>query len=272
MKVLESRQWKKSAGQVRFLCKPVALSRPARHSHFRMRERPDDYFVTTRWSVVLKAGGDPGLEKETALASFCRDYWQPVFIYIRRHGHDEEAARDLTQEFFVRLVDKDWLKDVTPDAAKFRAFLLTAVKRFLAGEYWRRTALKRGGGTAPLSLDKEDLPPMASPELTPEQAFDRQWALAVINRAMDHLRREAESSGRSQLFKELAEFISNEPESGDYSRPATALGLSRTAVAMTVHRMRLRLRELVRAEVAETLDDPRLVESELRELMSALRG
>jgi RNA polymerase sigma-70 factor (ECF subfamily) len=206
------------------------------------------------------------------LATLCRDYWPAVFIYIRRQGRDEEAARDLTQEFFARLLDKEWLQGVRPEVAKFRAFLLTTVKRFLNGEYLRQTALKRGGSAQPLSLDWENLPPLAAEGLTPEQAFDRQWALAVINRAMTTLREEADAAGRGRLFAEVAEFISNEPEPGAYHRPAAVLGLSRTAVAMAVHRLRLRLRELVRTEVAQTLSDPQRVEAELRELMAALRG
>ncbi|MCW5556989.1 MAG: sigma-70 family RNA polymerase sigma factor [Verrucomicrobiae bacterium] len=237
-----------------------------------MRDRSDDPFVTTRWTTVLQAGGSAGPDKDTALAALCRDYWQPVFIYIRRQGWDEDSARDLTQEFFARLLDKDWLQGVRPEIAKFRAFLLTAVKRFLSGEHDRQVTLKRGGGAAALPLDPEHLPALALGTLTPEQAFDRQWALAVINRAMGALRGEVETAGRGRLFTAVAEFVSCEPEAGAYHQPAAALGMSRAAVAMAVHRLRLRLRELVRAEVAQTLADPRQVEAEMRELMAALRG
>ena len=236
-----------------------------------MRERSDDPFMTTRWTVVLQAGGN-GPEKDKSLAALCRDYWQPVFIYIRRHGHDEEGARDLTQEFFARLLEKDWLEGLRREGAKFRAFLLVAVRRFLAVEHHRRTAQKRGGGAALLPLDTADLPPLASQDATPEQAFDRHWALTVINRALDALRAETEASGRGRWFAELAEFISAEPEAGAYDAAAAALGVSRATVAMAVHRLRLRLREKVREEIAHTLADAAQIDAELRELTATLRG
>ncbi len=236
-----------------------------------MRDRPDDPFVTTRWTVVLQAGGS-GPEKDASLATLCRDYWQPVFVYLRRHGQDEESARDLTQEFFARLLDKEWLEGLQREGPKFRAFLLVAVKRFLAVEHHRRTAQKRGGSAAALSLDTTDLPSLAAAEATPEQAFDRHWALTVINRALGNLRAEVEAAGRGRLFAVVAEYISSEPEPGAYDAAAAALGLSRAAVAMAVHRLRLRLREKVRDEVAHTLADARQVDDEMRELMAALRG
>lgn len=236
-----------------------------------MRERADDAFDTTHWTVVLQAGSAPGPEREAALAALCRYYWQPVFVYIRRQGKDEEAARDLTQEFFSRLLEKEWLEGLRREGSRFRAFLLVAVKRFLAVEHHRQTAQKRGRGATALSLDKEQLPVLASQAATPEEAYDRHWALTVINRALSELQHETEAAGRSQLFTELAEYIANEPEPGAYDAAAAVLGMSRSAVAMAVHRLRLRLREKIRHEVAHTLADTRYVEDEMHELMAALR-
>lgn len=244
---------------------PVECSPPC------MSDRADDPFATTRWTVVLQAGGpEPG--RTGSLEALCRDYWQPVFVYIRMRGHDEDSARDLTQEFFAQLLAKDWLDGLKREGSRFRAFLIVAVKRFLAVSYHRCTARKRGGGAVTLPLDSAALPAIAAREATPEQAFDRHWSLTVINRALESLRQEVESAGRGRLFSEVAEFISSDPEPGAYEAVGSQLGISRSAVAMAVHRLRLRLREKVREEISQTLSDPGQVDDEMRELLAALRG
>jgi DNA-directed RNA polymerase specialized sigma24 family protein len=237
-----------------------------------MSNRTDNQFMTTRWTVVLAAGGGAGRTREEALTALCQEYWKPVYAYIRWRGEDPEKARDLTQEFFARLLEKDWLAGLEREGAKFRAFLLTAVKRFLAVEHHRETAAKRGGGMTALSLDWATAPEPASREETPEQAFDHRWTLTVIDRAMGRLRVEAETAGKVALFGEVAEFLSGEPQPGAYESAAAALGMTRAAVMMAVHRLRLRFRELVRLEVAETLADPSNVDDEMRELLAVLRG
>jgi DNA-directed RNA polymerase specialized sigma24 family protein len=220
----------------------------------------------------MAAGGSDAASKQEALASLCSAYWSPIFAYIRRRGHGAEQAKDLTQEFFARLLERDWLAGLTKEGSKFRAFLLVAVKRFLAVEHERQSAMKRGGGVAPLSIEDADIAAPASRDETPERAFDRRWALTVIDRAVGRLQAEAKASGREALFAQISEFLAVDPEPGAYDRSAAALGISRSAVAMAVHRLRLRLREHVKSEVSETLSTPRQVEEEIRELMAALRG
>lgn len=233
--------------------------------------RPD-LFLTTQWSVVIAAGGTDDDAKRRALDALCKAYWDPIFSYVRNRGNSPEHAEDLTQEFFARLLEHDWLAGLTKEGSKFRAFLLVAVKRFLAVEYERSSAAKRGGGVAPLSMDRPGAADPASGDETPEKAFDRKWALTVIDRAVTRLQAEARASGRQELFAQISGFLASDPGPGAYEKVAQALGTSRSAVAMAVHRLRLRLREQIRAEVAETLVDRRNVEEEVRELMAALRG
>ncbi len=237
-----------------------------------MPEARATLFATTRWTLVLEAGGSDDTAKSRALAALCEAYWPPIFAYIRRRGHGEEAAKDLTQEFFARLLKNDWLSGLTKEGSRFRAFLLVAVKRFLAVERERQSAQKRGGGQVPFALDMAGMVEPVSGEESPERAYDRRWALTVIDRAVARLQSEAKASGRETLFAEVSPFLSAEPEAGAYDRAAGRLGISRAAVAMTVHRLRLRLREHVRSEVTETVADPARLEDEIRELMAALRG
>lgn len=228
-------------------------------------------FQTTRWTLVLDASSGSDAGRLAALNRLCQAYWPPAFAYIRRRGHDEEAARDLTQGFFEKLLEKDWLADAEPDRGKFRSFLLTMLKRYLANEHDFRTRMKRGGGAAAISLDWSESPDVSDPAETPEQAFDRRWALEVINRAGERLRSEATASGRGALFLAVSPFVAAEAEPGAYEQIAADLGMTKSAVAMAVHRLRLRLRELIREEVAETLIDRSKVDVEMQELMSALR-
>ena len=230
-----------------------------------------DLFATTQWTLVFAAGGTDDEAKRKALAALCAAYWGPVYAFVRRRGASVEEAKDLTQEFFARLLRHEWLSGLTREGSKFRAFLLVAVKRFLAVEYERRSALKRGGGEVPLSLHDSALPEPTCAEDTPERAFDRRWALTVVDRAVARLQKEARASGREKLFAQVSGFLAVDPEPGAYEQAALALGISRAAVAMAVHRLRLRLREQVRAEVAETLSSTRQIDDEVRELMVALR-
>jgi RNA polymerase sigma-70 factor (ECF subfamily) len=231
-----------------------------------------DLFATTRWTLVIAAGGSDAAAKEKALADLCSAYWRPIFSYIRGRGHGVEQAKDLTQEFLGRVLEHDWLAGLTREGSKFRAFLLVAVRRFLAVEYERQTAKKRGGGAVALSLDSADIMEPVSQDETPERAFDRRWALTVIDRAAERLKAEALASGRATLFARVSGFLSSDPEAGAYDGVAFELGMSRPAVAMAVHRLRLRLREHIRAEIGDTISSTREIEGEMRELMAALRG
>jgi RNA polymerase sigma-70 factor (ECF subfamily) len=231
-----------------------------------------DLFSTTRWTLVIAAGGTDSAAREKAFADLCAAYWRPIFAYIRRRGYGVEPAKDLTQEFLGRVLEHDWLAGLKREGSKFRAFLLVAVRRFLAVEYERQTAQKRGGGVLDLSLDSSDVMEPPSPDETPERAFDRRWALTVIERAAERLKAEASASGRTKLFARVSVFLSSDPEPGAYENIAFELGMSRPAVAMAVHRLRLRLREHIRAEIGETTSSTREIEIEMRELMAALRG
>ncbi|MBI1842797.1 MAG: sigma-70 family RNA polymerase sigma factor [Verrucomicrobia bacterium] len=233
-------------------------------------------FATTHWSVVLRAGQSSDRSQAEALEKLCQSYWRPIYAYIRRRGCAPESAQDLTQGFFERLLEKSWLSDIDPNRAKFRSFLLTMVSRFLANEYDRAQAIKRGGGQLHLNVDDPALENQlaAEPEATsPERAFDRQWALTVLDRAFTRL--EAESAGsrdRGAHFKSLQGFLAQEAVAGDYHRLAGELGLSSGAVAVMVHRLRHRYKELVRAEIAETLGNAAEVETEMRYLLEVLRS
>lgn len=232
-------------------------------------------FVTTRWSIVL-AAGQPGEARDAALARLCEAYWQPLYLFVRRRGHSPEAAQDLTQEFFARLLEKQWLDGVVPDGGKFRSFLLCAMQRLLIDQHKHTTAEKRGGGVRPLSLDWAAAEGRFRDEPvtddSPERAYDRRWALEVLHRALERLRADAEASGKAALFEALRPFLSAEPEDGAYDAIGRKLGLSRNGVAAAVKRLRARYREMFRAEVAETLADSSRVDAEIAELLAALRG
>jgi len=229
-------------------------------------------FQTTCWTLVLTAGSGSEEARISALNRLCSAYWTPAYAYIRRRGQGEEESRDLTQEFFSRLLEKNWLETAAPERGRFRAFLLTMLKRFLANEYDYRTSKKRGGGAEAFALDWNEAPEIPDNSESPEKAFDRRWALTVMHRAAGRLRSEAESAGRAPLFNALSPFIAADPEPGVYEETSATFGMSKTAIAMAVHRLRLRLRELTREEVAETLSDRGNVDSEMQELMAALRG
>ena len=231
-------------------------------------------FAITRWSVVLRASRPGTPEAEEALELLCRTYWYPVYAYVRSRGHGQEDAQDLVQEFFARLLEKNWLAEIEPGGGKFRSFLLTAVKRFLANDYDHRRALKRGGGRTILSLDEEQsegryLREPATQE-TPESTFERRWALAVLEQALAELRLEVVKAGKAKEFESLGQFLSREAEPGEYGVIAGQLGMSPNAVAVAVHRLRQRYREVLRDCVANTLAEPSQIDEEVRQLISVL--
>lgn len=221
------------------------------------------------------AASQPGSSaQDEALAVLCRSYWLPVYAYIRRRGNRPEDAQDLTQEFFARLLVKEWLTGIEPRVSRFRSFLLTAVSRFLANEYDRSTAAKRGGGGLPLNLEQAEF--LCHEQWTssdsPEHAYDRRWALAVLDRALIRLREETAASGKARQFERLNAFLSREADAGEYATLGSELGVSGGAVGVAVHRLRQRYRECVRLEITSTLSDPGQVDEEMRHLLAALQS
>jgi DNA-directed RNA polymerase specialized sigma24 family protein len=226
---------------------------------------PDRQFHTTRWSVVLAAGD----EQPQALETLCRAYWGPLHAYACWRGHSPDEARDLTQDFFARLLEKNWLDDVKPEGGRFRSFLLTAMQRFLITAYQRSVAQKRGGGAISIPLEGIAEPPALGEGDSPEAAFDRQWARTLLDRAHERLCAEA-SIAKVQHFDALERFLSCEPAPGEYESLSSRLGMTKNALAAAVRRLRLRYRDAFRAEVAETVSSSCDVEEEMRALLAAL--
>lgn len=224
-------------------------------------------FETTRWSLVLSAGGEAA-DARQALETLCRTYRAPVLAYIRRHVQRADAAEDLAQAFFLEFLEHAWHTRADPARGRFRAYLLTAVKRFLVDQQVNANRLKRGGG-----LHFEALGGVGAEQLAggidPESAFERDWAMATLDAALARLREEAEAAGKLALFDHLREFITERPADADYERAAAALNMRRNTLAVAVHRLRHRLRELVRAEIGETTADGAALRDELRSLRTA---
>lgn len=231
-------------------------------------------FATTHWSVVLAASrpGTPG--HQAALEKLCCTYWYPIYGFTRRRGMAPSDAEDCTQEFFARLLAKEWLAGVEQNGSRFRAFLLTAVSRFLSNEWDRRTAAKRGGGAGLLSLQDAEARFQAEEvgNEPAERAYDRNWALTVMDAAFQRLREEAEANDNARTFEQLSPLLSREPAPGEYDLLASRSGMSPGAIGVAVHRMRRRYREIVRSVIEHTVVHPGEAESELRYLVEVLRG
>jgi RNA polymerase sigma-70 factor (ECF subfamily) len=231
-------------------------------------------FLTTRWSLVAQAAdrGDAGAP--AALQELCRGYWPPLYAFLRRWGASPDDAQDLVQGFFARLLEKDWLAQADPSRGKLRTFLLAALKHHASNERARANAQKRGGGRVhvPLDVGEEErhLGTVASSD-TPERVFERRYAEALLARAFERLavQERAASPERAERFEALRPHLSGEGPA--QAETAATIGVSATALKVALHRLRARLRETIRAEVAETLSDPAGVDEEIRSLVSALR-
>jgi RNA polymerase sigma-70 factor (ECF subfamily) len=237
-------------------------------------DSPRDWFATTRWSLVVVAADRSSADSERALAELCRMYWFPLYAYVRRRGHSREDAEDLTQSFFAHFLARNDLARLEAERGRFRAYLLAALKHFLANEWDRRNRLKRGGGVEHVSWDWESAEErlrVASPGVgSPDQHFDREWALALLERVIGRLKAESKSAGRSELFEVAQAFLPLGPALIPYAAAAESLGLEEGAVRVMVHRLRKRYRQLLHEEIADTLTDPGEVAEELRSLRAAL--
>jgi len=233
-------------------------------------------FETTRWSLVLAAGASESRESAAALAALCETYWYPLYAYVRRRGHPIDDAQDLTQEFFTRLLQKNDLALAQRERGRFRSFLLTSLKHFLANEWHRGRAEKRGGGRSLLSIDfgmAEDrygLEP--SHEQTPEKIFERRWALVLLENVLARLRAESAAADKSENFERLKVFLTGEQPPTTYAQLAAEMNTTEGALKVAIHRLRRRYRELLREEVGQTLDNAEEIDQELRDLFAAVES
>jgi len=232
-------------------------------------------FAPTRWTLILRARGETA-QARTALSELCQAYYQPVLHFLQREGRSEDEARELTQEFFARVLSGSGFDEADPERGRFRSYLLGALKHFLADQRKRERRLKRSAGMAVESLDVTETDDKGLLQVAdtlsplPNAFFDRQWALAVIARAMTVLEQEFLAEGKADQFSTLKLWLMGEDPSHSQREAARQLGLSEGAVKLAIHRLRKRFRDAVRAEISQTLHDPELVDEELRHLISAL--
>jgi DNA-directed RNA polymerase specialized sigma24 family protein len=232
-----------------------------------------DTFATTHWTVVLAAGQGSTPQSDHALEELCRTYWYPLYAYVRRRGYTHEDAEDLTQGFFARFLERNYLEGLTSEKGRFRAFLLASLKHFLANEWDRAHRQKRAGATPNLSLDWQSADSRyqinVPDDLTPDKIYDREWALALLERVITRLRDECAANEQSQLFDQLKPFLTVDKAAVPYAQAAAGLNLAEGAVRVAVHRLRKRYRGLLRDEITQTLADPAQVEEEMRTLLGA---
>ena len=233
-------------------------------------------FTPTHWSVVLAAGGSDSTHARTALEKLCRAYWPPIYSFVRRQGHSPHDAQDLTQEFFARLLEKNYLADVDRSKGRFRSFLLASLKHFLANEWDKSQAQKRGGGQILIPFDVATVETSCGFEpadnSSADKIFERRWALTLLDQVLRRLRAEYARDGKEKLFEQLKPTLTEASREVRYAEIAERLGTSEGAVKVAVHRLRHRYRELLRAEIAETVASPAEVEDEIRNLFAALAG
>ncbi len=235
---------------------------------------PGDRFVTTQWTRVLEARGESA-EAKAALSDLCAAYYAPVFAFIRHRAPDEDTARDLTQEFFARLLAGKGIAQVDPQRGRFRSYLLGAVKHFLADRRDHDQRLKRGAGQAlqPIEPGTDTSPGLQVPDPhapSPDREFDRKWALTLLDRALAALAAEHKAAGKADQFEALKPWLTGDSEEVSQADAARRLGLNEGAVKVAVHRLRRRFREVIKAEIAGTVSDRGQVDEELRFLLEAM--
>jgi RNA polymerase sigma factor (sigma-70 family) len=230
-------------------------------------------FGTTHWSLVLAAAHGSWPKGRAALATLCQAYWHPLYFYIRRRGYQPDEAQDLTQAFFAAILEKGRLQAADPERGRFRSFLLGSLNHFLANE-WDRARAKKRGGRKTLSLDIEGaegrylLEP--ADDLTAEKLFERRWAMTLLDLVLDQLQQDLARDGRGHLFEQLKGFLGGPAADAPYSRVAADLGMTESAVKMAVHRLRRRYRHLLRARIAQTVGSAEQIDDEIRRLFAAL--
>ena len=234
--------------------------------------RGDARFGTTRWSMVIRAGDVNSADAGAALEELCKSYWYPLYAFVRKTGKSEDEAKDLTQEFFCRLLDKQRLNAADPARGKFRSFLLSSIKNMMLDEWKKGQAQKRGGGMTVLSIDEEDpegryrLEP--KDETTPESLFEKRWAQTLVNKTIARLQAECEEQGKP--FEELKVYLLEPKGTVPFAETAAKLGTTETALKTSVHRLRRNYAAIFREEVAQTVDDPEEVDMEIQHLLTAL--
>ena len=232
-------------------------------------------FETTDWSLIRHARADDSSEARQAMSRLFETYWAPVYAFIRRAGQPPADAEDLAQAYFARFYEKRFAEDFRPEAGRFRTFLRASLQHFLANEWDRKHALKRGGANRIVSLDssaaEERYRAEPAHELTPEALFEREWAAALLSTCLARLRQEEEAAGRPARFDALKPFLVGDDASG-YAAVARDLGLAEAAVRVAVHRLRKRFGSVLREEIARTVTDPADVDDEIRWLLAAVSG
>ncbi|MGO8697454.1 MAG: RNA polymerase sigma factor [Limisphaerales bacterium] len=237
-------------------------------------DRAGPLFVTTHWSVVLAAGHGDATRSCDALSHLCQTYWYPLYAYARRRGCPPQDAQDMTQEFFARLLEGNWLAKADRQRGRFRSFLLSAMKHFMANEWNKARAQKRGGGQPILSLNDDSaehryrLEP--AEKATPESLYERGWALTLLEGVLARLEEEYRLEGKQAWWESMRPALASDRESIAYQEMAQSLGITETAARVAVHRLRQRYRQLIRAEVAGTVAPPEEVDEEMRHLFQVL--
>jgi RNA polymerase sigma-70 factor (ECF subfamily) len=232
-------------------------------------------FSATRWSLVLAAGGTDSASARPALARLVETYWYPLYAFVRRKGRGPEDACDLTQEFLARLLERKLISAADPEKGKFRTFLLSALERFLVDEWRREGRKKRGGGRAPLSLSLLDAEERYRLEpadtLTPERIYERRWAMTLLDQGLRRLEEECAAAGREAHFAAVRPVLAGEDQGRPYAAIASELRMTEGALKTYIHRLRRRFGALLRAEISQTLSDPRDVDAEIQHLFQSLR-
>jgi len=235
---------------------------------------PAANFALTHWSVVVAAGRSDSTQARTALEKLCRNYWPPIYAFVRRQGHSPHDAQDLTQEFFARLLARKSLADVDRAKGRFRSFLLASLKHFLANEWDKARAEKRGGGQVLIPMDARAAESSCgidpADNLTAEKIFERRWALILLEQVLQQLREEYVHDGKEELFEQLKVTLTEASRSVPYAEVAARLNMSEGAVKVAVHRLRQRYRERLRAKIAQTITSPTKVKKKIRTLFATL--
>lgn len=231
-------------------------------------------FQSTRWSVVLLAGGDQGAASRQALAELCEIYWYPVYSFVRRRGSSHHDAMDLTQGFFTHLLEADALADLHPQKGRFRAFLLASIKNYLAKQWRTAHAMRRGGGMRQFSIDDAQFERRYQAQLadrsSPETTFERDWIQALLSRVLDRLHVDYARAGRTELFEALSPWLVACNNKVPQAKIGEQMGMSVPAVGMAVYRLRKRFAQLVREEVAQTVAEPADIEDEISRMLAVL--